>query len=135
MLTVAGRASASGEGPANSSSSLHSHWFSPGARTEHGQVRNLLIQKEQFPSVCVHLPRVGGQLRESSLLYKELIVLGLSSDLNGHLKVLLLPLSSVTQVTSVELVTCKALLLNITCGGMCPYVVVQCLEDETSSSI
>lgn len=133
MLTVDGRASASREGPANSSSSLHSHWFSPGVRTEHGQVRNLLILKEQFPSVCVHLPRVGGQQRESSLLYKELIVLGLSSDLSGHLKVLPLPLSSVTQVTSVELVTCKALLLNIACGGLCPYVV-QCLEDEASSS-
>ena len=68
MLTVAGRASASGEGPANSSSSLHSHWFSPGARTEHGQVRNLLIQKEQFPSVCVPLPRVGSQQREQLII-------------------------------------------------------------------
>lgn len=58
-------------------------------------------------------------------------MLGLPSDLSGHLKVLPLPLSSVTQVTSVELVTCKALLLNIACGGMCPYVV-QCLEDEGS---
>lgn len=113
MLTVHWRASASEEGPAHHSSSLHSHWFSPGARTEHGQVRDHLLQR-----VCLLWDSKSAQ-RESRLFSKDSVVLGLNTDLSMHLRLLPLPLSWVTQVAAVDWVTWRTLLGNPGCDCAC----------------